>query len=114
MAALVISAPYYKSKGGNDYKSFDEILRTRIGRDYCIDKNLYSRIAGVGKCKLVLLDKDMGRRAEGTLCALQEKPGQKTANNKQLYNVQIDSDLKEVNWIEPPERLNRCGVALIE
>lgn len=108
MYTLVLHAPSSRVKSGSDYKDFTGTLKSGIGHRYAIYKNLRSRIPN--GCKVVLLDKDRGNRAEGTLEKLE--PEGKAGNGVPLYNVYIRG-LQRVPWKPDPERLNRCGVAVL-
>jgi len=104
MTTLVIHTP--SSKVAQEAKrSFEKTLESKIGDEYAIYQNLLPRLSP--GCRVVVLDKDQGKRAEGTLVKLER--GSKTENGIQRYNVHI-ADLKRVEY--KPEALNRCGIAV--
>ena len=104
MTTLVIHAP--SSKVVQESKrSFDKTLESRVGDEYAIYQNLLPRLSA--GCRVVVLDKNQRKRAEGTLVKLE--PRSKTENGIQRYDVHI-TDLKRVEY--KPEALNRCGIAV--
>ena len=88
-----------------DKRSFEQTLATGIGRGYAIAHNLWL-LCRPG-CSVVLLSKDEGKRAEGTLLKL--VPTEKAGNGIQRYDVHIDG-LRPAPY--QPEALNRNGVAV--
>jgi len=105
MATLVINAPKAKIKQ-TSAQSFETTLITGVGDGYAIWKRLAAQLdAGSG---VVLLDKDQGKRAEGTLVQL--VPIEKTGSGIQRYEVHM-KNLRMVPY--KSERLNRNGVAVI-
>lgn len=104
MTTLVIHAPCSKV-AQESKRSFEKTLESKVGDEYAIYAHLVSRLNP--GCRVVVLDKDQEKRAEGTLVKLE--PGSKTDNGIQRYNVHI-TDLKRVEY--KPEALNRCGIAV--
>jgi len=106
MKALVIHAPAYRAIQGA--KSFEDVLADGVGVGYIIYKIDKSKLQEPGSI-VVLLSNDLKRRAEGVLVKL--NPTIKADNGGQRYDVFVDK------WMEvlyKRERLNRCGVAVIE
>ena len=88
-------------------RSFDETLKTRIGKGYAISKSLRQLCKG-GCCLIILLSNDEKRRAEGTLSRL--VPTKKALNGIQRYDVHMKG-MREVRYKR--ERLNRNGIAVL-
>jgi hypothetical protein len=104
MTTLVIHTP--SSKVVQEAKrSFEKTLESKVGDEYAIYRPLLPRLNP--GCRVVVLDKDQEKRAEGTLVKLE--PRSKTDNGIQRYDVHI-VDLKRVEY--QPEALNRCGIAV--
>jgi hypothetical protein len=104
MTTLVIHTP--SSKVAQESKrSFEKTLQSKVGDEFAIYQSLLPRLSA--GCRVIVLDKDQGKRAEGTLVKLE--PRSKTENGIQRYNVHI-ADLKRVEY--KPEALNRCGIAI--
>jgi hypothetical protein len=104
MSTLILHAP---TRGTLEHKrSFQNTFACGVGDEYAIPQNLVTKLST--GCKVVLLDKDEERRAEGRLVKLE--PASKANNGIQRYNVYI-SDLEMVPY--RPERLQRTGVAVI-
>lgn len=104
MTTLVIHAP--SSKVAQESKwSFEKTLESKVGDEYAIYQNLFLRLSP--RARVVVLDKDQRKRAEGTLIRLESRS--KTDNGIQRYDVHI-TDLKRVEY--KPEVLNRCGIAV--
>ena len=106
MTTLVIHAPSGKTQQEGK-KSFDDTLKDGIGDRYAIDRNSYRQLDS--GCDVVLLDKDTKRRAEGTLVRLEEAGSTETGMLR--YNVHIEN-LRMVTY--KPERLTRCGIAVMD
>jgi hypothetical protein len=102
IAILVIHAP------ANGKTPFHTIFTTGVGPGYIIYKNDKSKLTIPGST-VVLLANDQELRAEGVLAEL--KPAAKTKTGKQRYNVHVEKWTK-VHY--KSERLNRCGVAVID
>jgi len=103
MATLVINAPEYQA----GKKSFSAVLVSLIGQGYILSDRDKGKLQIPGS-PVVLLAKDLRRRAEGRLTKL--VPTYKSNSGRQRYDVQVDK------WTEVPyksEDLNRCGVAII-
>ena len=105
MSTLVINAPKAKVEQTRA-QSFEATFASGVGDGYAITKILFAQLSA--GCGVVLLDKDQGKRAEGTLVQL--VPTEKTENGIQRYDVHI-KNLKMVPY--KPESLNRNGVAVI-
>jgi hypothetical protein len=106
MTTLVIHAPSGKARL-EDKRSFDDTFKYRVGDRYAIDRNSYRQLDS--GCDVVLLDKDTKRRAEGTLVRLEEAGSTETGMLR--YNVHIEN-LRMMQY--KPERLTRCGIAVME
>ena len=105
MGTLVINAP--KAKAEQESKrSFESTLTSGVGDGYAITKGLFAQLSA--GCGVVLLDKDQGKRAEGTL--VQRVPTEKAGNGIQRFDVHI-KNLKIVRY--KSERLNRNGIAIV-
>ena len=111
MTTLVIHAPDYRVKDGA--KSFEQVLADGIGKGYAIYEKYKSKLPEGSKVILLRNDKNQ-RRAEGYLINLL-KTGIKTDNGIWRYDVHING-LREVlpYSYSPAEKLNRCGIAVIE
>jgi len=105
MPTLIIHAPTWAAKKSGK-RNFATVMKTLIGKDYAIYNNLHARVAP--GCKVVVLDKNAKQRAEGVLDRL--IPTHKTANGIKRYDVGM-KQLVSVKY--RPEKLNRCGVAVI-
>ncbi len=105
MSTLVIHAPRAKVEE-EQKRSFKTTLQSGVGDEYAIASSLVRRLSP--GCKVVVLSKDEGLRAEGELVML--VPKSKTANGIQRYDVHV-KNLKIVPY--KPERLNRNGVAVL-
>lgn len=105
MSTLVINAPMAKVEQERK-QSFETTFASGLGDGYAIANGLFVRLSA--GCGVVLLDKDQGKRAEGTLIEL--VPTEKTGNGIQRYDVHI-KNLKMVPY--RPENLNRNGVTVI-
>jgi len=103
-ARLVIHAPGYQI----GKKSFQAVFETRIGEGYIIYDRVKSKLQIPGSI-VVLLAKDLKRRAEGRLIKL--TPTTKTDSGKQRYDIYVDK-WKEVEY--KAERLNHCGITFID
>jgi hypothetical protein len=106
MAILVINAPRWRVRQENA-RSFEEILHLGIGEGYAIYNNIFDQLSP--GCGVVVLDKKQNLRAEGQLIRL--VPTTRTNNGIQRYDVYIQNLTEVVPY--RPERLNRCGVAVI-
>ena len=105
MPTLVISAPRQKAEL-EQKRSFERTVETGVGDEYAIPAGKVVQLyAG---CKVVVLDKDQRKRAEGTLVEL--VPRSKANNGMQRYDVLI-KDLRLVDY--KSEDLGRTGVAVI-
>jgi hypothetical protein len=104
MTTLVIHAPSRKV-AQEAKRSFEKTLQSKVGDEYAINRHLLPRLNS--GCRVVVLDKEQEKRAEGTLVKLE--PRSKTDNGIQRYDVHI-ADLKRVEY--QPEVLNRCGIAV--
>jgi len=102
MTTLVIHAPR------NRKTPFATILATGIGPGYAIYDNLKSKLSP--NPTVVLLANNLKLRAEGQLGKL-VPTGIFTKNGIQRYDVHIKG-LMVVSY--KPEKLNRCGVAVID
>jgi hypothetical protein len=109
MKALVISGRQDKvDQGSGDSASFDEIVASGVGPSYIIsDKEQEQLTPG---SKVVILDKDRGRRSESRLREL--RPTERADNGKQRYDVCFEIPVTPVNYRN--ERLNHNGVAIID
>ena len=104
MSTLVLHAP---PRGILENKrSCQGTFASGIGDEYAIPQNLVAKLSS--GCKVVLLNKDDGERAQGRLVEL--VPTSKAGNGMQRYNVHV-ADLKIVPYRS--ERLTRTGVAVI-
>ena len=65
MTSLVLHAPSGKARQEGK-KSFDDTVRDGIGDRYAIGSKSYQQTRP--GCRVVILDKDKRRRAEGTRC----------------------------------------------
>lgn len=106
MTSLVLHAPSGKARQEGK-KSFDETVQDSVGDGYAIGLKSYRKIDP--GCRVVVLDKDTRRRAEGRLVKLE--PTERTGSGMQRYNVHI-SDLTIVPY--KSESLTRTGIAVIE
>lgn len=104
MPQLIINAPK-QMVNSEDKRSFEQSLATGIGSGYAIAYNLWLQCRP--GCSVVLLSKDEGKRAEGTLAEL--VPTEKAGNGIQRYDVYIEG-LRRVPY--KSEALNRNGVAV--
>lgn len=104
MPTLVIHAPPWRARR-DGAKDFDMTLESRIGSGYALSKG--QRKSLEPGCRVVLLCKTTGRRAEGRLVSL--KPTEKTENGLQRYDVRFSS-MQEVGY--KSERLGRTGVTV--
>ncbi|MCX5990928.1 MAG: hypothetical protein NTZ04_01135 [Chloroflexi bacterium] len=102
-ATLVIHAPRYQV----GKKSFEAVFSSRTGVGYIIYDRDKSRLQVPGS-NVVLLANDLKRRAEG--CLIKLTPTTKTKSGRQRYDVLVD---KWTEVVFKPERLNRCGIAII-
>ncbi len=105
MPKLIIHAPSWAARA-HSRQNYSTVLRTQVGHDYAINLKLHARVTS--GCKVVVLDKNTLKRAEGVLVRL--APTRKTANGIQRYDV-IMKDLVSVAY--KPEKLNRCGIAVL-
>lgn len=103
-AALVLNAPYSKFKGTGE--TFEEITSSGFAGGYILSENDVAQL-NTG-CKVVLLDKERERRAEGQLKSIEK--AEKAGNGQQRYNVYFEK-AKQVPYIS--EGLKRSGVAVI-
>lgn len=109
MATLVIHAPDYRVKHGAE--SFETILEKGRGKGYIIFPKDVSRLPPGSKAVLLRNDKDK-KRAEGILVKLDQTIT--TPKGKKRYNVHF-KDAKVIPYsYKSEEKLNRCGVAVIE
>lgn len=106
MTTLVIHAPSGKARQEGK-KSFDDTFKEGVGDRYAIDLKSYGLL--YPGCDVVLLDKDKRQRAEGRLLKLVEVS--KTEAGMQRYDVYIEN-LRMVQY--KPERLARCGIAVMD
>lgn len=106
MATLVMNAPSVKVQRGTIYRTFQDIFMSGTGLGYAISANLVAQL-GPGS-RVVLLSKDVEKRAEGELVQL--IPVQKAGNGIQRYDVRM-KNMRMVPY--HPERLNKNGVAVI-
>ncbi|NLE95711.1 MAG: hypothetical protein GX600_08540 [Dehalococcoidia bacterium] len=106
MTSLVLHAPSGKARQEGK-KSFDDTVRDGIGDRYAIGSKSYQQTRP--GCRVVILDKDKRRRAEGTLVKLEAT--EKTVSGMQRYDVYI-RDLTIVPY--KSEDLTRTGIAVIE
>lgn len=102
---LVIHVPASRSQQ-QQWASFDDTLAAGLAEDCAIYQALHDQIED--GCGVVLLDKEQGKRAEGTMTSIAKTT--KAKNGVQRYNVYV-GDLKRVQY--KSERLNRCGISLI-
>ena len=101
---LVIHAPK------NGKTPFNTILTHRIGPDYAIYNSLYNQVTPItSESRVVLLANDSKQREEGRLVKLVKKG--LTKNGIWRYDVHFE-DMHNVTYRN--ERLNRCGVTVIE
>jgi hypothetical protein len=111
MPSLVIHAPEYQVFE-NDKKSFKDTFETGVGRGYALNNTILRQISP--GCRVVLLCKDEGCRAEGELVKLEPamKDGRlwKTSNHIQRYHVHV-RNFKRVPF--RTEKLNRNGINII-
>jgi len=106
MTTLVVNAPHRRAEK-EGARSFDETFKKGVGDGYAIARSLFARLSP--GCGVVLLCKDRGRRAEGTLVEL--KPNGKTNSGISRYDVYM-ANMREVKY--KSEQLNRNGVAIID
>jgi hypothetical protein len=106
MPCLVINAPQ-NQVDQNNKKSFEETLKSGLAEGYAINSNLFKQV--YPGCGVVLLSKDLKRRAKGKLVRL--NPTYKTKNGIQRYNVVIKNLKEAISY--KSERLNRNGVTVI-
>ena len=105
MATLVLNAPTWR-ENEDGAKSFESMLASGVGAGYAIAASLVTLVSR--GCTVVILNKEKGLRAEGTLVRLQ--PVGKTRSGMRRYDVHMQ-DLRQVRY--RPEALNRCGVAVV-
>ena len=108
MTTLYLSAPDAKAEAEGK-RSYLRTLETGIGDGYAIPKGDAAKC--LPGCKVVLLSKDRGQRAEGKLTMLKET-GEKTGNGILRYDVHIE-DLSEVPYSLPPTHFLRIGTLVI-
>lgn len=111
MPALAIHAPDREADGG-DKKSFEDTLRTGIGKAYALNKRVLHEISP--GCVVILLCKDRKRRAEGRLLRIEPtmeggRPSF-TGNHIARYDVHVEG-FEQVDY--KTEALNRNGVAVV-
>lgn len=104
MATLILNAPTWR-ENEDGAKTFESMLATGVADGYAIASTLVGRLSP--GCAVVVLNKEKGQRAEGTLLRLQ--PAGMTKSGIQRYNVHI-AGLRCVRYCA--ELLNRCGVAV--
>ncbi len=101
---LVLNAPHSRFRGIGE--TFDEMLSSGAARGYILSEKQSAQLnAG---CKVVLLDKETERRAEGQLKELERT--EKAGNGMQRFDVHFQNG-KQVAY--KSERLNRNGIAVI-
>jgi hypothetical protein len=105
MSTLVIHAPRTKAEV-EEKRSFETTLTSCIGDGYAITRKEIALITP--GCRVVVLDKDAKRRAEGTLVKLE--PNGWTESGIERYDVHI-AHLRIVPYA--PEALTRRGVAVL-
>lgn len=105
MPTLVINAPK-QMVDAESKKCFESTFSSGVGEGYAIASRLYVQCR-IG-CRVVLLSKDEGKRAEGKLVRL--IPTEKAGNGIQRFDVHIEG-LRRVPY--RPEDLNRNGVAVL-
>jgi hypothetical protein len=103
-AALVLNAPHSRFRGTGE--TFDEMFKSGLAAGYILSENEVAQLST--GCKVILLDKEKERRAEGQLKTV--KKAEKASNGKQRYDVHFEK-AKLVPYIS--ESLKRNGVAVI-
>jgi hypothetical protein len=107
MKVLVINAPKNTDRKGN--RSFEDTLETQVGEEHLIYPNLHAQVEP--GCRVIVLDKDQGKQAEGKLLKLDR--GTVAGNGRQRYNVHM-KQLEPMEYRGDEIWLNYCGVAVID